>query len=74
MFLGKGVLNKKQIYKGRPMPKCDLSKVEISCKAAVYGLLQDGFNIFTFLIDPIIYFYLHVVFNDFNNLVGCNES
>ena len=56
------------------MPKCDLSKVEISYKAAVYGLLQDGFNIFTFLIDPIIYFYLHVVFNAFNNLVGCNES
>ena len=56
------------------MPKCDLSKVEISCKVAVYGLLLDGFNIFIFLIDPIIYFYLHVVFNAFNNLVGCNES
>ena len=74
MFLGKGVLKKKQIYKRRPMPKCALSKVEISCKVAVYGLLHDDFNVATFLIDPIIYFYLHIVFNAFNNLVGCKES
>ena len=56
------------------MPNCDLSKVEISCKVAVYGLLHDDFNVATFLIDPIIYFYLHIVFNAFNNLVGCKES